>query len=249
MPTQTMSDVPRRSMQSRPGSSQALQSNPMTPMTWEPDGPPLVHIVEDDDDTRRALEALVAAQGYDAVAFADGNSFLAGYQSGRPGCVILDLRLPDISGLQVLEACRTRETHVSPIVFVTAHGETQAAVAAMKSQRVLDFVEKPFAPKSLLHLIEHAIEADRTVLRLWMEWHDMERRRQTLSKREREVAQAMLAGKSNKQIAIDLDVSHKTVSTHRTHVLKKLDCTSLVELVRRISLAPPSDLMRHAASA
>jgi FixJ family two-component response regulator len=200
---------------------------------------PLVNVVEDDPDTNRAVCGLAAAHGWEARGYPDAASFLAGYDGGRPGCIVLDLRLPDASGMQVVEALTERGDHVAPIVFITGHGDLQTAVTAMKSDLVCDFIEKPFEPADLLRVIEGAVDRDRELVGGWRTWRSTRAKLERLSDRERQVLDALMEGKSNKQIAIELDVSHKTVSTHRTHVLEKFGCQSIVDVARLLEAPPP----------
>lgn len=203
-------------------------------------GEPLVCVVEDDAETNRAVCGLAVAHGWDAAGFEDAGSFLEAYDGQRAGCIVLDLRLPDASGLQVVDALAERHDHVAPIVFITGHGDLQTAVAAMKSDLVLDFIEKPFEPAALLRVIEAAIVRDLDVVGSWRTWDATRRKLERLSDRERQVLDALMEGKSNKQIALELDVSHKTISTHRTNVLEKFRCQSIVDVARLMQTEHPA---------
>jgi len=200
---------------------------------------PLVSVVEDDAETNRAVCGLAAAHGWEAAGYEDAGSFLDAYDARRAGCIVLDLRLPDVSGLQVVDALASRHEHVAPIVFITGHGDLQTAVSAMKSDLVLDFIEKPFEPAALLRVIETAIVRDLVAVGAWRTWDATRRKLDRLSDRERQVLDALMQGKSNKQIALELDVSHKTISTHRTNVLEKFGCQSIVDVARLMQTEHP----------
>lgn len=197
----------------------------------------VVRVVEDDPDARRGVVGLAESHGWRAVGYGDAESFLVDYDGGEVGCIVLDLRLPDRSGLQVVDALAEREGHVSPVIFMTGHGDLPTAVSAMKNSLVRDFVEKPFAPTKLTNAIEQAIAVDRDVVSRWQMIDAARARQRKLSDREREVLDALMQGKTNKQIAVDLGVSHKTVSTHRTHVLEKFECQSIVDVARLLESA------------
>jgi FixJ family two-component response regulator len=200
---------------------------------------PLVSVVEDDVDMNRAVCGLAAAHGWDAESYGDAGQFLERYDGSRTGCIVLDLRLPDASGLQVIERLADREDHIAPVIFVTGHGDLNTAVTAMKSELVQDFVEKPFVPADLLRIMESAIARDREIMESWRVWWSTRERLERLSERERQVLDALMEGKSNKQIALELDVSHKTVSTHRTHVLEKFSSQSIVDVARMLEAPQP----------
>ncbi|MFK7961744.1 MAG: response regulator transcription factor [Phycisphaerales bacterium] len=197
----------------------------------------VVRVVEDDAEARRSVVELAQSHGWRAVGYGDAESFLTEYDGGEVGCIVLDLRLPDRSGLQVVDALAEREGHVSPVVFMTGHGDLPTAVAAMKNTLVRDFVEKPFAPSKLTGAIERSIAVDRDVVSRWQRIAAARSCSRRLSEREREVLDALMEGKTNKQIAVDLGVSHKTVSTHRTHVLEKFECQSIVDVARLLESA------------
>lgn len=200
----------------------------------DPSTRPLITVVEDDVENNRAVCGLARSHGWDAVGYEYGETFLDHYDGDRAGCIVLDLRLPDISGLQVASRLAERLSHVAPIVFMTGHGDLRTAVQAMKYDLVRDFVEKPFRPADLLSVIAEAVQYDVSTMASWRRNSRIRERLSRLSDREREVLSALMQGKSNKQIAMDLDISHKTISTHRTHVLAKFECQSIVDVARML---------------
>lgn len=195
---------------------------------------PVVYLVEDDPSMRQSIRTLVESVGYECRPHAAGQPFLDDVEgapcTGGPAAVILDLRLPDMSGMTVLERLEQRGGRVPPIVFVTGHGDLQTAVSAMKSDLVLDFIEKPFYPNRLLQLVHDAVDRDRERLAAHLRREESLRRLASLSRRERQVLEELLAGKSNKEVALDLNLSHKTISTHRTHILQKFGARSIVDV-------------------
>ncbi|MEM1444578.1 MAG: response regulator [Planctomycetota bacterium] len=193
--------------------------------------PAVVYVVDDDADVRDSLCWLIESVGKDVEAFETADAFLARTQSGAlAGCVVADLRLPGISGLEMVEQLAERGVAL-PVIMITGHGDVSAAVRAFKNG-CIDFIEKPFADKTLLERIDRAIELDAERRRKDCEVTTIQERIASLTTRETQVMSMVVVGKLNKQIAAELDLSHKTVEVHRAHVMSKMGAASLAELVR-----------------
>ncbi len=196
----------------------------------------MVYVVEDDSAVRRSMRALLHGVEAEVRTYPSGASFIDAYDPTLPGCLLLDLRLPDIDGLQVMQRLGEQWRCCPPTIVVTGYGDVPTAVALMK-MGVVDFLEKPFSPDKLLSLVTATLENERVARgqRLLRE-RTLEAIGQ-LSAREREVLDELLSGKPNKQIAAELDLSAKTVSSHRANILAKLRMQSLVELARVLDSA------------
>lgn len=191
---------------------------------------PLVHIVDDDDGMRRALEALIATVGHATVTFARPAEFLKQHDPGRPGCVILDIRMPDMSGLEVQQQLNSRGSML-PVIMITGHGDVPMAVQAMKDG-AFDFLQKPFRDQDLIDRINAALKLD-AENRGALERHaDIRRRFETLTPREQDVIKLVVDGRANKVIAIDLGLSERTVEIHRANVMEKMGARSIAHLVK-----------------
>ena len=191
---------------------------------------PLVFVVDDDEAVRESLCFLLDAAGYRSRPFVSGTALLAARAELRAGCLLLDIRMPEIDGVSVLERLRT-EGFTLPAIVMTGHADVPLAVRAMKAG-ALDFIEKPFSDGAVLEAVARALAAgaggeaqDQAAARI-----------ARLSTREREVMEGLVAGLPNKTIAYDLGISPRTVEIHRAHVMEKLEARSLSELVR-IALA------------
>ena len=198
---------------------------------------PTVFVVDDDEALRSALVQLLETSGFAVASYADGRAFLEDYVDERPGCVLLDVAMPGLNGLDVQEALRGRDLH-PPIVFLTGHGDIPMAVRAVQAGAV-DFLEKPVTSATLLERVRRALAIDQEqrrdrALRLEI----MERHRR-LSARECEVMRLVVAGSSSKEIARVLRISVRTVEAHRIHVMHKMGASNLAELV---SLAGRCDI-------
>ena len=189
-----------------------------------------VYIVDDDTMVRRALFFALRAGGFDPRSFASGADFLQEADSLEAGCVLLDLRMPDIDGIAVLEGLGDRARHL-PVVIITAHGEVSSAVAAMKIGAV-DFIEKPFSDTTLFEVLDVVFEQFPSETETELERKDALDRLSRLTRREREVLQAMIGGLSNKRIAHRLHISARTVEVHRANLMNRLEASSFAEVVR-----------------
>jgi len=191
---------------------------------------PTVYIIDDDEAVRNGLGMLAKSVGLKARTFADGGEFLDSYDPCEPGCLVLDVRMPGMSGLELKEKLAERRIEL-PVIFLTAHGDVSMGVKAMKTGAV-DFIEKPANHQALLDSIQKAIQQDKDRRRLLAERDSVEKRLAVLTAREREVMQSLVRGRSDKQIAYDLGISIRGVAFHRGNTLKKLGVESVVELTR-----------------
>jgi len=191
---------------------------------------PTIYIVDDDDGMRRALTVLMTTVGYQAVAFARPADFLAKYDQNHPGCLVLDVRMPEMSGLEVQQQLN-RAGSMLPVILVTGHGDIPMAVQAMKDG-AFDFLQKPFRDQELLDRINAALKQD-AENRAMVERHaDVRRRLDSLTPREREVMALVVDGRANKVIAVDLGLSERTVEIHRANVMEKMGARSVAHLVK-----------------
>lgn len=189
-----------------------------------------IYIVDDDDGMRRAMSVLMSTVGYQPVAFAKPGEFLARYNPNQPGCLILDVRMPEMSGLEVQQQLN-RSGAMLPVILITGHGDIPMAVQAMKDG-AFDFLQKPFRDQDLLDRINGALKQD-AQNRATIERHaDLKRRAESLTPREREVMALVVDGRANKVIAIDLGLSERTVEIHRANVMDKMGARSVAHLVK-----------------
>jgi RNA polymerase sigma factor (sigma-70 family) len=200
---------------------------------------PTVFVVDDDAAVRDALRWLVEPLGLPVEVFPGASAFLAAYDPSRPGCLVLDVRMPGMSGPELQTELAKRGSRL-PIIMVTAHGTVPLAVRAVQAG-ALDVIEKPYDPRQLLERIHQAIAADRRALQESAEREEVEKSLAQLTKREREILQALLAGKGNKGIAAEFSISPRTVEVHRAHILLKLRAKSLLsvaQLLEHHSVSP-----------
>jgi two-component system response regulator FixJ len=191
---------------------------------------PVIYVVDDDDGMRRALDTLLSTVGYKTAVFARPGAFLADFKPDSPGCLVLDIRMPDMSGLEVQQQLN-RKGSMLPVIFITGHGDVPMAVQAMK-EGAFEFIQKPFRDQDLLDRINHALRVDAenrtTVARRAEVLHRLE----SLTPRERQVMDLVVDGAANKVSAIDLDLSERTVEIHRAKVMEKMGARSVAHLVK-----------------
>ncbi|GMQ75866.1 MAG: oxygen response regulator transcription factor FixJ [Gammaproteobacteria bacterium] len=195
-----------------------------------------VFVVDDDQAVRESLALLVQSVGLEAETFASAGDFLDAYRPDRHGCLITDIRMPGMSGLELQERLSADGHHI-PIIVLTGFGDVPTAVRALKGGAV-DFVEKPFNPQSLLDLVQQAIIRDAEIREQAARAAALAERMALLTPREQEVMELVVTGKANKVIAIDLSISERTVELHRGRIMKKMQARSLAELMRMV--LPPS---------
>jgi len=190
---------------------------------------PIVFVVDDDRRVREALSRLLASAGLAVVTFATAGEFLACEKPDAPACLILDLQLPGVSGLDLQQ--QLTEADAPPIVFLTGHGDIPSTVRAMKAGAV-EFLLKPVGDQELLRAVEAAVELDRAARRKRSELGGLRERYALLTPREREVLPFVIAGLANKQAAGDLGIAENTIAVHRGQIMRKMGSRSLAELVR-----------------
>jgi FixJ family two-component response regulator len=206
-----------------------VSKQPNHTLTAELTANPTVFIVDDDDAVRNALQTLVQSMDIQTRAFDNVQSFLDCYDPEQPGCLVLDVRLPQLSGLELQEYLQ-RQGIKTPIIFVSGHSTVSMAVRTLKAGAI-DFLEKPFDDQTLLDSIQRALEHDR-LTRLDEQWRqNVLQYLGQLSRREEEVLRLLIQGKANKVIAHEMGLSTKTIETHRAHIMRKLGVNSLAGLV------------------
>jgi two-component system response regulator FixJ len=196
---------------------------------------PTVFVVDDDEAMRESLTWLIESVGLKVESFASADEFLRSYYPGQSGCLLLDVRMPGMSGLELQTHLREQQLTV-PVIIITGHGDVPMAVRAMKAGAV-DFIEKPFNDEQLLESIRNALAIDDRLRDTQSFKAEVASRLSQLTPRESEVMEMVTAGKSNKEIANLLNVSAKTVEAHRAKVMEKMQASSLAELVRLVLAA------------
>jgi FixJ family two-component response regulator len=201
----------------------------------------VIYVVDDDHSFRTSLRRLLRAAGFDVECYDSVSEFLAAHPGDRPGCVVTDLRMPGLDGLD-LQGALVEAGESLPVVFLSAHGDVPHSVLAMKRGAV-DFLTKPVESDALFDAIKAALGRDAAARQARVQIEEHHARFETLTKREREILAHVVAGKLNKQIAFDLNIGERTVKAHRASIVRKLNMRSLADLVRfaeAIQIRPPS---------
>ena len=192
--------------------------------------PSFVFVVDDDPSVRDAIRRLLETVGLPVKAFASAREFLEGHRPEGPSCLVLDVRLPGISGIDFQRELSAANIRI-PIVFITAHGDVPMSVKAMKAGAV-EFLTKPFYDQDLLDAVQMALEKDRVRLLSEAELSELQQRLRTLTPRESEVLPLVVSGRLNKQIAAEINASEATVKVHRSQLMRKMGAKSVADLVR-----------------
>lgn len=203
---------------------------------------PTVFVIDDDPLIRNGVRSLIGSVGLRALTFGSAREFLLSTRPDAPACLVLDVRLPGLSGLDLQRELRGSDIHI-PIIFITGHGDIPMTVEAMKAGAV-EFLTKPFRGQDLLDAVQRAIAHDRQARQERGEIAELRKCFDTLSPREQEVLRMVVAGMLNKQIAAELGISELTVKTHRAHLMEKMRAGSLAGLVQitdRLQSVPPRD--------
>jgi len=190
---------------------------------------PIIHLIDDDEQFQTAVSRLLRASGYEVQTYNSAGDFLLAPKHDRAGCILLDIQMPGPSGLDLQKAL-AMQPQGPPIIFLTGHGDIPASVRAMK-EGAIDFLTKPVERDALLNAIQNALERDANNRRIRDQMRDWRACYETLTAREREVFDGVVAGKLNKQIAAELGTAERTVKAHRAHVMQKLKVRSVAELV------------------
>ena len=195
---------------------------------------PTVFIIDDDPDVRDSLSRLVRAASLGVECFDSADAFLAAWREDRPGCLVTDIRMPGMNGLELQERMRSEGPSI-PTIVLTGYGDVPGAVRALKGGAI-DFLQKPYEPDVLLVRIAEALEKDARTREAKEQAAEAEARLSQLTPREREVMSLVIEGKANKVIAIDLGISERTVELHRGRVMRKLGARSVPDLIRKVEL-------------
>ena len=193
------------------------------------DTEPTVFLVDDDHAVRDALELLLESASFKTASFENARAFLDAYKQDQAGCLVLDIRMPDISGMELQDALVAKGITL-PIIFLTGHGNVSMSAKAFRTGAV-DFMEKPFDESALLERIREALQLDRTNRETITRQENARARLSTLTQREHQVMLLVVAGKVNKEIAAELNLSHRTVEIHRGRVMEKTGTRSLTKLI------------------
>ena len=190
----------------------------------------ITYVIDDDKAVRESLRWLIESVGLSVETYESAQEFLSTFHDDTPGCIVLDVRMPDMSGLELQEYLAARHVQM-PIIIITGHGDVPMAVRALKGGAV-DFIEKPFNDQALLDRIQHALQDNRESRSRMAELDQARKGLAQLTKREHEVLERVINGESSKRIAADLSLSTKTVEAHRAKIMQKLHVKSVAELVR-----------------
>jgi FixJ family two-component response regulator len=194
--------------------------------------PATVHVVDDYDAVRSSLRLLLKSVGLPTVAHASAHEFLAAWDADQPGCLVLDVRMPGMSGIE-LQAELNQRGAIIPVVFISGHGDIPMAVEAIQ-HGAFDFLQKPFRDQDLIDRVQRALASDADHRQLLQQRETLRQRYDSLTPREQEVLQLVTQGKANKVMAGDLGVSQRTVEIHRARVMEKMGAQSLAQLVRMV---------------
>jgi two-component system response regulator FixJ len=197
----------------------------------------VVHVIDDDDAVRESLSFLLETADYTVHAYESATAFLAKLERAEPGCIITDVRMPGMTGLELVRALNERG-FTMPVIVITGHGDVPLAVEAMR-EGVIDFIEKPFADDTILTALGKACARSRDQSEQDVERNEVRKRLATLSTRERQVLDGLVAGQANKVVAIELGISPRTVEVYRANLMSKMQAASLSELVRMALVAGP----------
>ncbi len=199
------------------------------------DEQPTVFVVDDDEAVRESLSYLISSVDLQVKAFASATDFLNAFRPGLPGCLVVDVRMPGMSGLELQRQLSDRNINI-PVIIITGHGDVDMAVRAMKSG-AFDFIQKPFNDQVLLDLIQAALDKNARAAEADAERAGISEHLKLLTDREREVLNGIVDGSSNKDIAARLNLSEKTIEFHRSKVMRKMSASSLADLTRKVFIA------------
>ncbi len=200
--------------------------------TSEPIPSGTVFVVDDEEAVRDSVALLLRSVGLHAQTFKDAYSFLDGYDPAQSGCLVLDVRMPRMSGLDLQRELKRRDWRL-PVIFITGHGDVPMAVAAMRAGAV-EFLQKPFNDDELIRRVNHALAIDANQRKQLHALAELRQRYETLTAREREIAQRLVSGAANKVLAIDLNLSERTVEAHRAHILEKMKARGVAQLAQQL---------------
>jgi FixJ family two-component response regulator len=198
-----------------------------------------VFVIDDDEAVRKALAFLLRTAGLAVETFASAQAFLAGYDPKRRGCLVLDVRMPQMTGLELQQELNARGWRL-PAIVITGHGTVPTAIAALRAG-AFDFIEKPFRDEVLLESVQRALAFDETARQQQAKRADLERRAALLTPREREIMDLIAEGESNKTIARRLGISFRTVEIHRARVMEKMQARTTSDLIRMAIALEPRD--------
>jgi FixJ family two-component response regulator len=200
---------------------------------------PVIFVVDDDPAARVSLAALIKSRGMSVESFASAEEFLAAYRPGRRGCLLVDVRMTGMSGLDLLERLAELHAHL-PVIVITGFADVPMAVRAMRAGAT-SFLEKPCTEQEIWDAIQAGLDTEAKANRLWQKREEIAARFESLSSGEREVLDRILAGSTNKVIAKDLNLGMRTVELRRANIMEKMGAGSLPDLVRRVLLVHPND--------